>query len=145
MNLLRLLVKVGIVAAASLLTTAAIAGPSPQSTNMRVFRDAVAIWESGDVAKLTQVVAPNYVGHVSGGDRDIAGLRARIAAFREQYMEAKFTIADQIASGDKVATRMTATAISRQNGKPVRLYGLNISRFSGGRIVEEWPVWEVKP
>lgn len=145
MRRLRFAASIGAFATVALMTSIAQAQPSAQeAANMRVFREVVQMWESGDTAKLNDVVAPDYIGHPAAGDRDLAGLRARIAAFREQFRGAKFAIKDQVASGDKVATRLTATATSK-SGKPVRLYGMNISRFRDGRIVEEWPVWEVEP
>lgn len=110
-----------------------------------VFRRYVSIWERGSLDELTDVLAPNYVGHASTGSRDADGLRERIGKFRKVYLGAHFTIEDQVAEGDKVATRMTATATSSATGMPVKLIGLNVSRFQDGRIAEEWPVWEVAP
>ncbi len=107
-----------------------------------VFRHYLSIWERGALDELPSVVASNYVGHAASGDRDIGGLRERISAFRKLYPNVRFTIEDQIAEGDRVATRMTATARSSATGKPVKLIGLNVSRFEGGSIAEEWPVWE---
>lgn len=107
-----------------------------------VFRQYVGIWERGDLAELTQVLAKDYVGHPAAGDRDINGLRDRIARFRQLYPDVRFIIEDQVADGDRVATRMTAVATSTATGKRVKLIGLNISRFVGDRIIEEWPVWE---
>ena len=70
-------------------------------------------------------------------------MRDRITEFHKLYPDVRFVIEDQIAEGDRVATRMTATAMSSATGKPVTLIGLNVSRFHEGRIAEEWPVWEV--
>jgi predicted ester cyclase len=108
-----------------------------------VFRQYIGIWERGDLQDLPKVLAPDYVGHASTGDRGIDGLRDRISVFRKEYVDAHFNVELQMAEGDRVATRMTATAIATATGAHVTLIGLNISRFEGGRIVEEWPVWEV--
>ena len=107
-----------------------------------VFRRYVSIWESGALDQLSNVLAPNYVGHAANGSRSLDGLRERITSFHKLYPNARFVIEDQVAEGDRVSTRMTATAISSATGKPVKMIGLNISRFEGGRIAEEWPVWE---
>jgi hypothetical protein len=40
---------------------------------------------------------------------------------------------------------MIATATRSTDGRAVVLYGLNISRISEGRIIEEWMAWEVQP
>lgn len=65
-------------------------------------------------------------------------------AFREKYPNVGFKIEDQLAEGDKVASRLTATATRASDGRDVALYGLNISRIADGRIIEEWMVWEVQ-
>lgn len=88
-------------------------------------------------------VTHDYVGHKSKGDRTIEGLRARVAEFHALYPNIKITVEEQLAEGDRIATRMTAYGTSKATGKPVHLIGMNISRFVGNRIAEEWPVWEV--
>ena len=115
------------------------------STDSRkaVFRRAVEIWQQGRAELIDAVVSPNYIGHPSKGDRNIDGLRARITEFHALYPNIKFTIEDQLADGDRIATRMSASGASKATGKSVHLIGLNISRFVGNRIAEEWPVWEV--
>ena len=110
-----------------------------------VFRRYVRIWESGALDELPGVIAPDYAGHAASADRGIEGLRARIAEFHHAYRDLRFVIEDQVAEGDRVATRMTARGIANATGKPVTLIGLNVSRFHDGRIAEEWPVWEVAP
>jgi hypothetical protein len=40
---------------------------------------------------------------------------------------------------------MTARATRSSDGKKVILYGLNISRISDGKIIEEWMTWEAQP
>lgn len=110
-----------------------------------VFRRYVTIWESGALDDLPDVLAPNYVGHVASGSRGVDGLRDRITRFRQLYPDVRFVIEDQVAEGDRVATRLTATATSSATGKVVKLVGLNVSRFQEGRIAEEWPVWETAP
>ncbi|MEO6113858.1 MAG: ester cyclase [Sphingomicrobium sp.] len=110
-----------------------------------VFRRAVEVWQRGRAELLDALVTHDYVGHTSKGDRNIDGLRARVTEFHALYPDIKFTIEDQFVEGDRVATRMTAYGTSKATGKSVHLIGLNISRFVGNRIAEEWPVWEVVP
>lgn len=139
-----------IVAACCGLTTAT-AATSPKHNKMTVtaetrkaaFRGAVQVWQQGRADLIGDVVTKGYVGHASSGDRDIRGLRQRVSEFHALYPDLKFTIEDQLVDGDRVATRMTAIGTSKATGKVVNLVGLNISRFVGNRIAEEWPVWEV--
>ena len=106
------------------------------------FRRAVNIWQDGRAEQIETVVTHDYVGHTSQGDRSIDGLRTRITEFHALYPNIEFTIEDQLAEGDRIATRMTAFGTSKHTGQTVHLVGLNISRFVGNRIAEEWPVWE---
>lgn len=115
------------------------------SQQKAVFRRYVTIWQTGDLIDLASVLAPNYVGHAASGSRNIDGLRERITQFHQAYRDVHFVIEDQVSEGDRVATRMIATAAANATGKPVKLVGLNISRFKDGRIAEEWPVWESAP
>lgn len=115
------------------------------SQQKAVFRRYVTIWETGALNDLASVLAPNYVGHAASGSRDVDGLRKRITQFHKTYRDVHFVIEDQVAEGDRVATRMMATATASATGKPVKLIGLNISRFEAGRVAEEWPVWEAAP
>ena len=111
--------------------------------NKSVFRRFVDVWANGDFSQLDQVVAKNYIGHVSSGDRTYDGLMARIVTFRVRYPDVQFSIEDQIVDGDKVATRLTARGTQQPTGKATTLMGLNISRMERGKITEEWATWEV--
>ena len=110
-----------------------------------LFRRYVGIWESGAVECLPEVIHPAYRGHPAQGERDGNGLRERILAFKGLYPDVSFALGDQLAEGDRVASRMTATATRAADGQRVVLHGLNISRVAEGRIAEEWMAWEVVP
>jgi ketosteroid isomerase-like protein len=109
-----------------------------------VFRRALEIYASGNLSPLDEVMAPNYIGHVSAGDRDVEGLRQSILHFHNLfvYTADSFEVNDQFVEGDKVATRMTARVRVRAIGEPVTLIGINLSRIVDGKIVEEWNAWE---
>jgi hypothetical protein len=115
------------------------------NTNKQLFCDYVQVWESGELAGLERTIHEDYIGHPSWGDRDLEGLRQRIVVFGQIYQNVRFSIEDQITEGDKVATRLTAMAKRSADGQEVVLYGLNISRIAGGKIIEEWMAWEVQP
>lgn len=109
-----------------------------------VFRRALEMYATGNLSSLDEVMAPNYVGHVSTGDRDLEGLRQSILHFHNLFVYAadSFEVKDQFVEGDKVATRMTARATLRETGAPVTLIGINLSRIVDGKIAEEWNTWE---
>ena len=116
---------------------------SPESRKA-VFRKLVDIYAAGDVSALDQLIAPNYVGHPSAGDRDLEGLRQSILYFHNLFIYTRdaFQIEDQLVDGEKVVTRMTAHVRIRETGEPVALLGINIARIVDGKLVEEWNTWE---
>jgi ketosteroid isomerase-like protein len=109
-----------------------------------VFRRLVDIYATGDLSALDEVIAPNYVGHASAGDRDLEGFRKSILYFHNLFIydEDSFEVNDQFVEGEKVATRMTAHVKVRATGEPVTLIGINLARIVDGKIVEEWNTWE---
>ena len=114
----------------------------PGEENKAVFRRGVELWASGDLSKIDEVVDAQYIGHVAAGDRDREGLKARITAFRNIFPDVVFTIQDQLAEGDQVASRLTARGTYQASCTPTTLIGMNISRIASGKIVEEWATWE---
>ena len=116
---------------------------SPESKKA-VFRRLVEIYAVGDLSALDQLIAPNYIGHVSAGDRDLEGFRESIKYFHNLFVygEDSFEVNDQFVEGERVATRMTAHVKMRATGEPVTLIGINIARVVDGKLVEEWNTWE---
>lgn len=121
----------------------ATASDSPESRKA-VFRRLVEIYATGNLSALDEVIAPNYVGHASAGDRDSEGFRQSILYFHSLFIygEDSFEVNDQFVDGEKVATRMTAHVRTRATGEPVTLIGINLARIVDGKIVEEWNTWE---
>jgi len=120
-----------------------VANDTPESRK-EVFRKLVDLYAVGDLSSLERYMAPNYVGHVAAGDRDLEGFRQSILYFHQLFIYNKdsFRIEDQLADGEKVVTRMTANVRLRETGEPVTLIGINIAHIVGGKIVEEWNTWE---
>lgn len=109
-----------------------------------VFRRLVEIYATGNLSALDEVIAPNYIGHASAGDRDFEGFRQSILHFHNLFIYAgdSFQVDDQFVEGEKVATRMTARVKVRATEEPITLIGINLARIVGGKIVEEWNTWE---
>ena len=98
---------------------------------------------AANIADGDKFITADYIGHTSSGDRDRAGLHKRIESFGAKYSNVHFQIMDQVASGDRVASRLEATATETATGQSIRMIGMNISRFRDGKIAEEWAVWEI--
>ena len=61
------------------------------------------------------------------------------------FPDARVTVEDQVAEGDKVVSRWTATGThtgdlmgTAPTGRSIEIPGITISRFSGGKIAEDW-------
>jgi len=105
------------------------------------------VWNQGNLAAIDELYDANQVSHGLGVDvpSGSAGLKQFITMYRTAYPDTHFTVEDQIAEGDKVATRWTATGTHRGDlfgipptGKRVTVTGIAISRVANGKIVETW-------
>jgi predicted ester cyclase len=111
---------------------------------VRRFYDALVAY---DLSTLNEVLAPDFVAHSYGApgpqsrELHLQGIGVWSAAFETDY-----TIQDQIAEGDKVATRVTMHAIHNRGdfqglpptSKKFDIGGLTIERIKDGKIVERW-------
>jgi len=85
---------------------------------------------------------------VHEGSEDVhgsAGLREMVEEYRRVLAGMTITIEDQLAEGDKVATRFTVRGVhegefmgAAPTGREVAFSGLTVSVCKDGRIVEEW-------
>ena len=114
-------------------------------------REWEEIFTQGILDAAEEIYAPNYLSHetataVRPASEDIHGVEAdrQIAAARRQaFPDLHITIEDQIAEGDKVATRFRARgthlgelAGRAPTGKEVEVTGINMCRIEGGKIAE---------
>jgi predicted ester cyclase len=107
--------------------------------NKAASRVAFEVWSSGDLDRLDTFIAPDVVHHdlydPYGAD-GLTGMKKLIKKNRNIHPDLQITIEDQIAEGDKVATRWIATMT--HSGKVVTLKGITIDRFENDKIVEAW-------
>jgi steroid delta-isomerase-like uncharacterized protein len=114
--------------------------------NKAQFRRVLDIINSGDLDKADEVIASNYVYRSPGSPemRGPEGFKQLISMYRAAFPDMTMVIDDMVAEGDKVAVRWTATGTHRgelmgipPTGKRVTGSGLIISRFAGGKVVED--------
>ena len=67
-------------------------------------------------------------------------MRRSTELYRRLFDDLAFEVVDQVAEGDRVASRWVLTGSNR--GRPVRLWGITISRLRDGRIVEDWSAFD---
>jgi predicted ester cyclase len=104
---------------------------------------------------IDEVLDPDFVcydpnseaGEVRGADT----LKQEIEYFRNAVPDLSYTVEDQVAEGDKVVSRYTATGTHRgeffgvaPTGDRIEMSGIQIDRFDeGGKMVEEWPEYDL--
>ena len=104
-----------------------------------VFRELLTVWNDGDPQAVLGLVTDDYRGHMlhlAAGERTAAQYPDWIRAYRGSNPGVVFAVVDQAWSGDRLWTRVSAR---RLDG--AWAHGVNISRFVGARIAEEWALW----
>jgi steroid delta-isomerase-like uncharacterized protein len=86
---------------------------------------------------------------VAPGVEGPEGLKQLVMMYRTGYPDLVFTIEDLLADGDKVIVRWSCAGTHRgelmgipATGKRTTTSGISISRFEGGKVVEEWVRWD---
>jgi steroid delta-isomerase-like uncharacterized protein len=120
--------------------------------NKAVARGVFEAWERGDLDALDELVAADAVDHDPQNPHageGLEGLKKTIAMYREAFPDVGFTIEEQVAEGDLVATRWTATGTHegelmgmQPSGKSSTVTGMAIDRIESGKVVESWGNWD---
>jgi predicted ester cyclase len=99
-----------------------------------------------DLDAIDSIYTTDYVHHTPGG-RDFGRDESKrvAAAILEAFAERRATVEDQLAEGDRVATRFTSRGVQTgrwfgipPTGIEVVTHGILISRIADGRIAEDW-------
>ena len=109
--------------------------------NKAIARAVFDVWCTGELERLDELVAPDVVHHDPydpHAAEGLVGMKASIASNRRTFPDLRLTVEDQLADGDRVATRWTGTMTHAESGKRATIAGITIDRFENGRIVEAW-------
>lgn len=117
-----------------------------------VKRELEEAFNKGNLAVLDEIIAEDYVSYDPAFPEPIRGregLRELIQSYRTGMADLHVHVDDQIAEGDKVVTRWTATGRHAGDmlgvpatGRPLKIAGITIERFEDGLIVEDWVAWD---
>ncbi len=120
--------------------------------NKAIVRRLVEEPWKGDLGVIDELVDSKYVGYdpsIPEPLRGPEGFKENISAYRAAYSDARITVDDQIAEGDKVATRWTGRGNHdgdlmgvAPTGKQVKVSGLTLSRLADGKVIEEYTNWD---
>jgi predicted ester cyclase len=110
--------------------------------NREVARTALEqVCARGDMNLAPRCYAEDFVDHVGRMEyHGLDGVRRSTDLYRLLFDDLAFEVVDQVAEGDRVASRWVLTGANR--GRPVRLWGITISRLHEGRIVEDWSAFD---
>jgi steroid delta-isomerase-like uncharacterized protein len=110
-------------------------------------------WSKGSLDVIDELIAEDFVGIVIGGPEQIRGphgFREFVAMYRKAFPDLSISIDEQIAEGDTVVTRWTATGTHQGDlmgmpatGKQAITSGVNINRVAGGKLVEGWGLFDM--
>ena len=109
----------------------------------RIFEEVIV---KGNLSAVDEIMASNYVYHFPGQDvKGPEGFKEFVKMMRTAFPDLSMTIEDQIAEGDKVATRETMRGTHKGDfmgiaatGKQVTFTGMVIVHFQDGKEVEAW-------
>jgi predicted ester cyclase len=111
----------------------------------KVFED---VQTQGNMSVVDEIVTADYVGHtplmeINGPEQ----AKQFDAVLRSGFSDYKVIVEDQIAEGDKVATRWTMRGTHdgefqgmAPTGREVQISGLTIFRIANGKLVEGWSI-----
>jgi predicted ester cyclase len=114
---------------------------STQEHNKAVVRDCYAQASAGNFDALPDLVTDDYVLHPDG-IRGADGLAEMVQGHRDAILDLSVTIDHQFAEDEFVATRFTLRG-HHVTDHDVEVTGLAVSRFSDGKIAEEWEIVDV--
>jgi steroid delta-isomerase-like uncharacterized protein len=105
-------------------------------------------WNKHNPAVVDEIFAADYVDRspeIPGIPPTRDGLKQFMDVYLLAFPDANITIEDQLVDGDRVVTRWTGRGTQTgqfmdmpPTGKTVAVAGMQIDRFSGGKIVESW-------
>jgi len=123
--------------------------------NKALVRRAIEeVWNKGKLEVIDELTASNATFHdpsVPGGKfTGPEGSRQFVQIYRTAFPDVHVTINDQIAEGDQVATRWTATGTHKgelmgiaPTNKRVTVTGTDFERYQGGKLVESWASYDM--
>ena len=112
-----------------------------------VARLADAIWNQGDLTAVEELYSHDIIDHspAHGQAPGLEGEKQVVTQFRTAFPDLQTTNDDLIAEGDTVVLRWSGRSTHQgefagipPTGKPMTVTGIEIYRFSNGKVVERW-------
>jgi predicted ester cyclase len=128
---------------------------SAQENREKTRRVLEEAFGQGKLEVVDEVLDPNFVcwdpNSESGEIRGADTIKGEIEYFRNAIPDLTYTVEDQVAEGDKVVTRYTASGTHQgeffgvaPTGNRIEMSGIQMDRFDeSGKLVEEWPEYDL--
>jgi steroid delta-isomerase-like uncharacterized protein len=122
-----------------------------QENKVIVLRHWEEVVSKGKLDLIDEIFAPDFVAHEADQDiRGPEGVRQFILMLRAAFPDLQVTVEDVLAEGDKVVQRWSAHGSHQgelmglaPSGKRIFVAGITISRFEGGKVAEEWELYDM--
>lgn len=121
-------------------------------TNKATSRRFHACFDRGDWASMREMLAPGIAAYNTGVDhaQDAAEFEVMGRGFFGAFSHSRHIVAEQIAEGDRVATRVEWSAVHTgpfngipPSNRPVKMEVMVFDRYENGKIVEHRAVFDV--
>jgi len=114
----------------------------------RYFEEVI---NQGNMAVMDELFAPNFVSYLHSGQTvDLESYKRAVGISRTGFPDMQVVIEDQLAAGDKVATRWRAHGTHQgmfsgvpPTHKAVTITAIHIHRPEHGKIVEHWEQFDI--
>ena len=121
-------------------------------TNKAIVRRIIdEVLSAGNLELVDELFAPDHVTLSLPPEmrEGIDGMKKFFHYFRQAFPDGQHTIHSQIAEGDQVATRVTASGTHQglflgipATGRQVQMDGVVFTRFSEGKVSESWAIYD---
>jgi steroid delta-isomerase-like uncharacterized protein len=120
-----------------------------KATARRVFDEIIT---QGNLDAIEEVFTADYQEHDPANEEDTRGhdgIRQEVSMYRSGFPDLRMTVEDQLAEGDRVATRWAVRGTHQGDlmgiaptGNKMSITGITIHRFADGKIQEGWWNWD---
>lgn len=110
------------------------------------------IFNAGNFGIADEIIADDYVGHDPALPEPIRGpegIKEAAAGYRAAFPDLEVSIEQQLADGEWVVTRWTATGTHEgelfgiaPTGKRSTVSGISVEHVVGGKVVEDFTIWD---
>jgi ketosteroid isomerase-like protein len=108
-------------------------------TNTNLVTRLIECWNTGKLDDIDNLLSADFIRHepeMGGGATGKKEYKQTVNRYRSNLSDFHTEVIDMIEQGDKLAFRFKTSG--RRGNAPFIFEGVNILRFEGGKIVENW-------